>query len=344
MKEFAILITMGANYQAWDIKIDDFFKQTNDADRLRFLLNFAILAPSSHNSQPWKFEISDNKILISLEPSRLLPVGDANNRQAIISLGCAAQNILIAADYYGYNAQVNFIGEETLIAEITFDESGTKEDDPGHLIFSILKRVTNRNKYEDRPMPAELVEYMKSLETSNLKIDIITDQETKNKLADITLEAGIAAMDSPAFRLELSHHVKNNWTASPFGMPCFGLGIPTIISFFAPLMIRKMNMNKLNRKRDEALLKNDTPSFLIISTKNDETIDWFNTGLAFQKIVLLSTRLGVSISPWAAPIQIGKFYKRLQDILWIDTRPQLFFRMGYTNTVVYNSPRALISI
>ena len=125
---------MEENYQAWDIKIDDFFTRASNADRLKFLIRFAVLAPSSHNSQPWEFEIYDNKILISLEPSRLLPVGDANNRQAIISLGCAAQNILIAADYYGYKPKLNFIGDGSFIAEIVPGESGTPKNDPRHLI------------------------------------------------------------------------------------------------------------------------------------------------------------------------------------------------------------------
>ena len=50
---------MKANYKPWEVKIEDFHKQSTEADKLKFLLNFAVLAPSSHNSQPWKFGIKD---------------------------------------------------------------------------------------------------------------------------------------------------------------------------------------------------------------------------------------------------------------------------------------------
>jgi nitroreductase len=90
---------MKQNFAAWDVKIDDFFKLKNQGEKLRFLLNFAVLAPLSHNSQPWSFRVDGNTIKIYTDMVRSLPASDSNNRQLLISLGCALENILTAADY-----------------------------------------------------------------------------------------------------------------------------------------------------------------------------------------------------------------------------------------------------
>ena len=100
---------MQENYKAWEVKIEDFFHLKSNLERLRFLLNFAVLAPSSHNSQPWKFRVSENEILVEPNRDRALPSSDTNNRQLFISLGCAVENILIAADYYGFETLVEYL-------------------------------------------------------------------------------------------------------------------------------------------------------------------------------------------------------------------------------------------
>src|SRR3989344_3094210 len=92
--------SMRSNYAPWDITIDDFWNLKTDSERFRFLIGFAILAPSTHNSQPWKFRIQDSTITILPDLHRTLPVSDPHNRHLYISLGCALENLRIAADYY----------------------------------------------------------------------------------------------------------------------------------------------------------------------------------------------------------------------------------------------------
>lgn len=67
---------MKSNFKAWDVKIEDFFNLKTSNEKLRFLLNFAVLAPSSHNSQPWRFEVGEGMIKIFPDLSRRLPESD----------------------------------------------------------------------------------------------------------------------------------------------------------------------------------------------------------------------------------------------------------------------------
>ena len=91
---------MPNNYASWSVSIQDFWNITDEREKLCFLVRFAILAPSTHNSQPWKFHIDNNTITIEPDLSLALRVSDPHNRHLLISLGCALENILIAADYY----------------------------------------------------------------------------------------------------------------------------------------------------------------------------------------------------------------------------------------------------
>lgn len=333
---------MKPNYESWQVSVNDFFDQKTDLDKLTFLLKFAILAPSSHNSQPWKFRVKDNSIWVSADLRRRLKDSDKNDRQLFISLGCAITNILIAANYYGLFGTVSYFPEKNdqhCAARITFAPSKTKTDDKNHLIFVITKRTNNRNKYSNQTLDNKFISQVKELQTPNLQIIFVSDQPTKDQLADVALAAGVFAMEDKYFREELSHYVKSNITKSHVGMPAFGMGIPTPVSLFAPRMIKFLNMNKMSLKADEKLFKEFTPMVCVITTKNDTQEDWVKAGETYERITLMACAQGISTAVWAAPIQIGEYHADVQKILRTDFRPQVFFRIGYTDKVTPHSPR-----
>ena len=71
-----------------------------------FMVEYAIKAPSGHNTQPWLFRINENSIEIYPNFDRALPVVDFDNRELFISLGCALENLCITALEKGYDYDV----------------------------------------------------------------------------------------------------------------------------------------------------------------------------------------------------------------------------------------------
>ncbi|RZN37990.1 MAG: nitroreductase, partial [Methanophagales archaeon ANME-1-THS] len=102
----------------WQINAQDFPAEGSPREKLKFLLRYAILAPSSHNSQPWKFHIRDSEIDIFADKGRWLKVADADQRELHISVGCALENLLIAAEHFGYAHREEYFpgGEDSLVA------------------------------------------------------------------------------------------------------------------------------------------------------------------------------------------------------------------------------------
>ena len=86
----------GKNYEAWDVLESDYPADSPMEERLKFLLRYAILAPSGPNTQPWKFAINDGSVSVFADLSRALPFVDPSNRTLYMSVGCAIANLAVA--------------------------------------------------------------------------------------------------------------------------------------------------------------------------------------------------------------------------------------------------------
>src|SRR6185369_8977878 len=88
------------------ISIKDFVHFDNNRDKLLFLLKFASIAPSSHNTQPWKFRLTENSIEILPDFDRSLAYSDPANRELFLSLGTCVANLILASKAYGLGFEV----------------------------------------------------------------------------------------------------------------------------------------------------------------------------------------------------------------------------------------------
>ena len=138
------------NYLAWSINPTDFPKNKGTGDQIKFLLNFGLLAPSGHNSQPWMFNLKSNFLEIVINPARFLNQNDVQGRQSFISFGCLIENLMIAADFFGFNCNIKYFPNSELVATMEFNKNGGIKDQPDHLLYSIPQRWSNRGKYKHR--------------------------------------------------------------------------------------------------------------------------------------------------------------------------------------------------
>lgn len=71
----------------------------------RELVRYATLAPSSHNTQCWKFKIEDNAVTILPDLLRRCPSVDPDDHHLFISMGCASENLVQAAKAHGFRSE-----------------------------------------------------------------------------------------------------------------------------------------------------------------------------------------------------------------------------------------------
>ena len=79
----------------WHVAESAFPRQGTAAEQLRFLVSYAVLAPSSHNTQPWLFRAVDGALELYADRSRALPVVDPDEAELAVEQRQADRRTLV---------------------------------------------------------------------------------------------------------------------------------------------------------------------------------------------------------------------------------------------------------
>ena len=82
-------------------------------------IRLATLAPNGHNTQPWLFHLGEGRIDIRPDFGRRTPVVDPDDHHLFVSLGCAAENLAVAAAAGGHTGEPRFdsVGDGSVVFE-----------------------------------------------------------------------------------------------------------------------------------------------------------------------------------------------------------------------------------
>ena len=134
------------------------------------LLRSAVLASSPHNTQPWRFRVGESSVQLFLDPRRRVEGLDPFLREAYIGLGCALENVALAAGAHGLRDRTNV--PDGLLASQPAEALrmvAQVDLDPGPRLQSALygaipNRHTNRGLYDPgRELPAGFIEQLSHL-------------------------------------------------------------------------------------------------------------------------------------------------------------------------------------
>lgn len=324
------------SYDAWNINQSSFPANASSEEKLTFLVGYSILAPSSHNTQPWKFNVSKDRIDLYMDRSRWLQFADADQRELRISLGCALENLLVAARHFGYEANVTYPNEGDLVASVAFMRKGLPSQD-SRLIDAIVARKTNRNAYLDRPVPeTELHELHTSIKEftgdQSVQFYLTSDPDIRNKFQDLEVHADQTLYANANYKSELGHWLGQG-VLGPTGVQALATQLAVVFLDVGPEETRK-----------DAELVNNTPVLGFIITRENDSISQIRVGQAFERFWLEATALGIGLQPMSQTLEVPETRAKLAEIL--PTRPgytQQVFRLGYAEPAEEHSPRRPLS-
>ncbi len=222
------------------------------SEKIKILLECGVLAPSSHNSQPWLFSVGERYLEIYADPKRRLVEADKKGRMLFVALGCLITNLKIAADFLGlsYSLTYDASGASNLVARMNF--LGEKKKTNENYFRAISERRSNRNKYKNKPIPEDVLKALKDLNhDEGLKIDFGVKPALKSQIADISSRAMGKIMSRSPFRQELARWLRTNITRKKDGMPGSGHGMSLMVSFIAPHILRHVDVSKVEAKKEE---------------------------------------------------------------------------------------------
>jgi hypothetical protein len=324
------------NANPWQTDDVDFPRSGTVQDQLAFCLNYAVLAPSIHNTQPWSFRLVDDAVEVCLDRTRALPVTDPFGREMTISGGAALMNLNVALNHFGYESWVQYAPEpETpdLIARVRVGRARV----PGHqdqtLFRSIRRRRTVRRPFQARPVPRELQRRM---------IWIAMEHGAWLHFADSTADrASIRGL------IEQAHEIKGRDDAyqaertQPPGLidSVRGNGGPVINSQNgneAAHATGEMGSPEILTGQEwitrERRLLDASPVLVVLGSGTDSPEEWVRTGEALQHILLHATSVGLSASFLNQPCQIPELREQLREMTGRSGPPQLLLRMGYARS------------
>ncbi|HUA34077.1 MAG TPA: hypothetical protein VMA09_10765 [Candidatus Binataceae bacterium] len=106
----------------------------------------AILAANPHNTQPWLFRVSPTQIDLFADTSRNIGSFDPYLREMHVGLGCALENLMLAAPANGYACDLRLLpGPPDQVARVSLAPAPRRQSE---LCSAITKRHTNRGAYD----------------------------------------------------------------------------------------------------------------------------------------------------------------------------------------------------
>ena len=321
---------MSDKLAAWDVREEDFPRAGTLFDRLKFVLRYAVLAPSGPNTQPWKLSIEGSVVSLIADFTRSLPSLDPTRRTLYISHGCLLANTLIAAEHFGFGYEVKCLpdglsGERT--AAIRFSEKAAEHRFPD-LFLEITKRHTNRKPYEDRAIDEETLKVLKDcVYRKGFRLDIVSGIEGKNEIAEILARAQKIQLGNKEMRKELAAWVRPNNSDAMDGLPGYSFGYSDFESFLGAFLFATFDMSS-SRARIETANIISSPAVGVISTDSDDVLTWIRTGVLLETLFLAATKMDVRFDLFSQPIAIPEL--RHEMALMLKSRyPQMLIRMGY---------------
>jgi hypothetical protein len=275
--------------------------------------------------------------------ARSLPNVDPNDRTLYISHGCLLANILLGAEHFGFGYNVKCFpdglsGNRTAVVQFSDISDNVAEHRFPDLFGEMTRRQTNRKRYDDRGIEDEKLEKLRDcVNKEGFRLDIITDNEGKNKMADILSKAHKIQLGNKAFRKELASWVRPNTSDAKDGLPGYAFGYSDFESFFGSFIFGTFDMSS-SRARIETSFMKSSPAVAVLSTQSDDKLTWIKTGVMFEILFLTATRLNVMFDLFSQPIGIPELRQEMAQILNVKY-PQILIRMGYAEPAKHTPRR-----
>lgn len=307
---------------------------TLNADILH-LLDQTILAPSGHNTQPWRFAISNGQITIRPDFRATLPVVDPDNRELYISLGCALENLCIAASTRGYRTHITQTNQHGIT--IALEAATNVVQHP--LADAIAHRRTNRAAYDGHRIPEDILRTIldSTANTHGIRVQAFAvDSREAQTLAQYVMAGNDAQLNDPAFKDELLSWIRFNAKhvqTTRNGISYAALGAPSLPAFISRPIVRSMlNPQKQNRTDTRNIASS---SHLALLTSRDNSVPaWIATGRTLQHLLLRLTEAGIAHAYLNQPCEVASLRRQLQSEAFVGSaHPQILLRIGYGKTL-----------
>ncbi|WP_058556949.1 hypothetical protein [Thiohalocapsa sp. ML1] len=288
------------------------------------LVQAATLAPSSHNTQPWRFCVTPTAVALYADRTRALPSNDPADRELTISCGAALLNLRVAAARAGMGSRITLCptaAEPDLLARLSVAEREPADPALAALADALPARHTHRaamaERHVERPLIHRLAE---AAAAEHVRLEPLLNDEQRAAAARLVVRGDRAQWSDPLWRRELAAWMRPRQAGD-------GLTVPRLAAPIIRLVIRRLDLGQRVAAENRRLVET-APLLALLSTGGDGVTDWLAAGQGLQRLLLTACRAGLKASYLNQPVQVPRLRTELRHLFGVGA-PQLLLRLGY---------------
>lgn len=312
--------------------MEDLFPKNGSADeKLRFLIQYAILSPSVRNSQPWMFKVEKGTVSLFLDRSHAKRTSDPDVRELTISCGAALKHLCIAARKFGHEVVVERFpkGPGELLATVKLDGAKPAAEMDTVMFYAIHKWLAVPKPLRlNKRVPSDLLDelgWMGNKEPTWLYL--ARTEKGRKIMANAVAQADQIQTQSNAVAKKSTGAaaVKRRATDARSSL-VEGAGhlADYVMHFFKR---EEGDATQFRKKKTE--LEKTEPVIAIIGTTTNSPEAWLATGERMAEILLRSMAAGVRASLINLPVGEASVRAKMLKELDISGFPQAYFRLGF---------------
>ena len=310
---------------------------------LRLAVASGIKAPSIHNTQPWRFRISETaeggSVDLYADRSRLLTALDPTGRQLEISCGVALIFLRVALRGAGLDGAVTLLPDEDPdhLAHVAVVPGSTTTDDEQDLATAISRWHSQRAAFRPRTLESELLaQFRRAAESEGAWFSVVHRRDDQIELVTLLSQADREESRDPAYLEELRSWLRTEPAAD--GVPAQAL--PSHVERHSEVVVRDFNPEQIS---EEAVAPPQTPpvdehpALVVLGTDGDEARDHVIAGMALGRVLLLANVHGVGASVLGQVMDLPGPRAALRTALNLVGEPQTVLRLGYGTAEAVNA-------
>ncbi len=246
-----------------------------------------------------------------------------------VSLGCATENLALAASAHGLMAKANFNATGTDTISINLEATKALVSP---LFHAITERQCTRGDYDGKPLSTGELRLLEQAARGNgVRVLLLTEPSAMESVLDYVVSGNTAQIKDPAFVDELKAWIrfsKDEAVRSGDGLFAGATGNPAMPRWLGSRMMDVFFTPKSENKRYARQIRNSAGIAVFVSDANDKT-HWVETGRCYERFALQATALGIRNAFLNQAVEVGAIRAQFAAYLGLgDLRPDLVVRFG----------------
>jgi nitroreductase len=292
------------------------------------LVRYATLAASSHNTQPWKFKLEPGRIVILPDLSRRCPAVDPDDHHLYASLGCAAENLLAAAQVAGLRGQLSYDASKASL-QVDLEKAAPSRS---ALFDAIPRRQCSRTEFDGTELSGEQLRLLQEAgRGSGVSLKLLTAKKQKEQVAEYVAQGNTAQFGDPAWAEELKAWIRfNARDAVRTGDGLYGpvMGSPDVPRWLGLLFMRFAFSAKSQNRKDIRHIRSSAAIAVFFSEADDKP-HWIEAGRCYERVALQAAALDLRTAFINQPVEVPALRPQFAGFLGIGSRrPDLVVRIG----------------